>query len=302
MNVPWPGKRCVLCRTEGLLTKEHLIPESIGGILTVHFLCQRCNSTLGQYEAHLKKDPSIRLAIGTLSTQLPALYASICEGQKFVAQSERGPAPGVYKQRQFRIRTAELPDGSLICPTEDRTLEEMLRGGGLEEAKITEALQKFESAPENTRVTVAEGFDVVKWSITSIDEALETEQCIVRFDGGEETLQRAGIALLKLAFEYLALHLGLAIFDSRFDPIREALKHNNPSLCQHRVERKRGSKLMPYHRLIVEKKPTHVVVQIRLFGELIYRVHFPHLPPGEGFERCTYTHDLTSNADCFEEV
>ena len=135
MDVRWPGNRCILCLTEGPLTKprplskEHLIPESIGGILTVHFLCKQCNDTLGQYEAHLKEDPSIRLAIGNLYSQLPALYASICEGQKFVAQSERGPAAGVYKQGQFRIRTAELPDGSLICPKRRCLYRKSMRNG-----------------------------------------------------------------------------------------------------------------------------------------------------------------------------
>ena len=33
--------------------------------------------------------------------------------------------------------------------------------------------------------------------------------------------------------------------------------------------------LEAFHGLVIERAPSYIVVQIRLFGELVYRVHFP---------------------------
>lgn len=310
MDVDSPDGRCILCCREGCstetgrLTKEHLIPESVGGVLTSHFLCKPCNDTLGQYEADLKKDPALRLVVGNLKGQLPEIFRRISEKQEFVAQSERGPAKGTYKQGQFKVSGSSQPDGSLILQTDEarKALKKMLQKEGFDPCEVEGALRRFDEAQENTRVAVALGFDIIKWTVTGIDPALDARLLLVRFDGGEESLQGAGIAVLKIAYEYLALHLGATIFCNVFTPIREALARNDPSLCQYRVEWKRGPKRAPFHGLVVEKTPPYLVVQVRLFGELVYRVHFPHLIPGEGFRRCKYTHDLTSGEEFFDEA
>lgn len=310
MDIEWPAGRCVLCCCEGRhaetgkLTEEHLIPQSVGGALTSHFLCRPCNSTLGQHEADLKKDPAVRLVIDNLMDQLPELFRRISQGQEFIGQSERGPAKGTYKQGRFRVSGPKQADGSLILQTDEArlALEKMLQREGLSSSQIREALQRFDAAPENTRVTAAPGFDIVQWTVTGVNPALDARRLVVRFDGGEERLQGAGIAVLKIAYEYLALHLGAAIFANVFSPIREALARNDPSLCPYRVEWKRGPKPAPFHGLVVEKGPSYLVIQVRLFGELVYRVHFPHLIPGEGFTRCKYTHDLASREEFFEEA
>ncbi|MDP2996017.1 MAG: hypothetical protein Q8N47_00930 [Bryobacterales bacterium] len=259
---------------------------------------------MGQYEADLKKDPAVRLVIGNLKSQLPQLFHSISQGQEFVAQSERGPAKGTYKQGRFKVSGSKQADGSLILQTEEAhmALEKMLQREGLCSSQVREALRGFDEAPEDTRATVAPGFDIVKWTVTGVDPALDARRLVVRFDGGEERLQGAGIAVLKIVYEYLALHLGAAIFGHVFSPIREALARNDPSLCPYRVQWKRGPKPAPFHGLVIEKRPPYLVIQVRLFGELIYRVHFPHLIPGGGFTRCKYTHDLTSGEEIFEEA
>ena len=263
MEIEWPDGRCVLCCREGRstetcsLTDEHLIPKSIGGVLTSRLLCARCNSTLGQYEADLKEGPAVRLVIGNLKCQLPVLFHRISEGQQFVA---------------------------------------------LEPGKVQDALRRFDEAQENTRVTVAPGFDIIKWTVTGIDPALDARRLAVCFDGGEEKLQGAGIAVLKIAYKYLALHLGAAIFGNVFSSIRKALAGNDPSLCPYHVKWMRGPKPALFHGLVVEKKPSYLVIQARLFGELAYRIHFAHLIPGEGFTRCKYTHDLTNGKEILEEA
>jgi len=47
MKIPWIDNRCILCPKEGSLTKEHIIPDHIGGTLWSKILCNECNSYLG---------------------------------------------------------------------------------------------------------------------------------------------------------------------------------------------------------------------------------------------------------------
>ena len=44
-------KKCIICKKikeDGEFNKEHIIPESIGGSLTIENVCKECNSKLGE--------------------------------------------------------------------------------------------------------------------------------------------------------------------------------------------------------------------------------------------------------------
>ena len=61
MNCDWTTLRCIICSSEDEITKEHLIPEHLGGKITAKFLCRECNSTLGhRVESDTLQDPIIR--------------------------------------------------------------------------------------------------------------------------------------------------------------------------------------------------------------------------------------------------
>ena len=291
MNFPWPDSRCILCGTKGHvtalgnLTKEHIIPEAIGGVLTCNFFCKGCNSQLGGYESSLKEDPALRLALERLKVQIPWLYEKTLKKQTFIGQSELGTIEGSYKTNkssgevEFRVKAREQPDGSLVLPNDDayEAVTKMLRKKGFDGAGIEQAPQQIHEATEDTRVTLAPGLDVLKRTVTRVDPKLDGRRLLVQVnDMGDEILNGAGIGLLKMAFEYLALHIGANIHSSIFDPIREALRKNDASLCKNFVEWKRGPKLEPSYFLVVERAP-YIVIQIRLLGELVYRIHFSAL-------------------------
>jgi hypothetical protein len=283
----------------------------IGGVLTSNFLCKRCNDILGAHESDLKKDPAWRLAIEKLKGQIPRLWESTLRTQTFMGQSGAGPTEGYYRKKEssgeldFRVKRAKVPDGSLVLPNDDarKSVSKMLAKEGFAEAEIDQALRQFDVAPENTRVTIAAGFDIVKWTVTRVDPTLDGRLLLVQLtEDGDEVLAGAGIVLLKIAFEYVALHVGPTVFHPVFDPIRDALSHNAASRCPHWVEWKLGPKLEPFYGLLIERMPSYIVVQIRFFGELVYRVHFPHLRPGEAFQRCRYTHDLLAGTEDLREA
>ena len=221
VNVPWTERHCIVCpsekRTEdNALTKEHIIPESIGGVLTCNFLCGPCNCIFGQHHAKTKESPEWRLAIEALRDQIPGFYRKYAlQKQDFIAKSEGGSAEGRYHRLpdgdfDFRVKGAKLPDGSLVQPTDDArsSLLTMLRKAGLDDSDIHQALQRFDAAPENQRVTIAPGFDIVKWTVTRIGPKLDGRLFFVHLnEAGEEVPKGSGMVLLKIAYEYLALHL-----------------------------------------------------------------------------------------------
>jgi len=44
MQPEWKDPRCILCLQPGALSREHIMPTSLGGKLECRFLCRDCNS------------------------------------------------------------------------------------------------------------------------------------------------------------------------------------------------------------------------------------------------------------------
>jgi hypothetical protein len=227
MHLAWTDERCILCTLAPLerqarcgrtarLTKEHLIPEAIGGRLTCDFLCQPCNSILGQIEALLKEDSRIRLAIDNLKASLPDLWATMAEGRPYIAVGPDGTVDAELKNGEIRVNSSKRLDGSIIRPLDDsaKAVRTMLQRRGATQGEITNAEMKLRELPEGPRVKIADGIDVMK-STVDVHPAYSSR--------GIDPL-----ALLKIAYEYLALHLRSKIFDPYFDPVRSALVTKGP--------------------------------------------------------------------------
>lgn len=54
-------------------------------------------------------------------------------------------------------------------------------------------------------------------------------------DGAEQIEPGAGTGLLKIAYEFLALHIGAQIYDPKLDAVRRALLTNTPASCGARI-------------------------------------------------------------------
>ncbi len=177
MYFPWSGDQCIICLRQTDLTKEHLIPEAIGGRLSARFLCGKCNNTLGAtVDASARSDPSIRLAVINLSTKIPKLASLLTENQAFFGNSKGGDVRGYMRNGKFRVRSTPKEDGSLIQPTDkaQQTVEKILRKSGYDISALKEGLEKFNLAPENERTNVASGLDVIKWSLQKVEPDLST--------------------------------------------------------------------------------------------------------------------------------
>ncbi|MCK5345010.1 MAG: hypothetical protein KAR20_16480 [Candidatus Heimdallarchaeota archaeon] len=286
LNVPWHGKRCILCLNENDFCKEHVIPESLGGKLTCYFLCRSCNSTLGHnLEAKAKSDPSVLLAVKQLESKIPYLSKSILDCHPHIGHSESGVTEGYIKSHKFRVKSKKLNDNSLIQPTDDarKSIKKILNRSGVVGAVAQMAIEKFDSAPENIKIEIAPGLEIVKWAIQKLE-----------MDLSKADLMNPLIPV-KTAFEFLALHLGESIYSdsSQLQKIRDCLLRQEISSETVKVERLSTGKHNPIHGIVFEGNSPYTKVQVRLFGWIAFRVHFFKIAVNG--PRLTYTHELDTN-------
>ena len=288
MEIPWFSNQCILCLKSGDLSEEHIIPESIGGRLSIRFLCTNCNSILGRtVEKVAKTDPSIRIALENLSQEIPGLYSQLTQNQPFYGKSKAGIVPGFFRNGEFFVKSNKMSDGSLIQPTKTakKSIETILQRQGCTKTQIEEALSKFDDTPSNEISEIHPGLEVSKWDVEKIE---------LNFNG---TSLMDPLVPLKVAYEFIACHLGASICASepQLEEIRNALFIQNTDNECFQVERLNAKEYKPFHGLALERNKQHAQVQVRLFGWLAFRVHFKklrvHAP------RCVYTHFLDTNVE-----
>lgn len=239
------------------------------------------------FEANAKADPSIRLLASKLAARLPAaLVERLSDGQSYVSLGPGGKSVGYLKDREFVTRSRKLEDGSLIqhTPEAAKSIRRMLQRAGSDEALIAESLARLEAAPENTRVLLAHGLEVVKWSVERIEPVL---------DGPLLT----PLVPLKAAYEFLALHLNSAVYEDvpTLSAARTALGDGTIDQTHLLIERLHAPTAKPLHGIAFEGNSPYAKVQVRLFGQLAFRVHFRTLSVGG--PRFVYTQDLESNTE-----
>lgn len=288
MRVIWSGNKCLLCLKAKPLTEEHIVPEALGGKLTCEFLCKSCNSACGaSFEAKARTDPSIRIAIERLRPQIPRLADELTENQGYLAVGAGPKSRGYVREGEFRVKGQRLADGSLIQPLAQarKSIETILMRQGLPAIHIEGCLRKFDEAPENCRVALSPSLEVVNWTTESISLDLSNSNLL------------SPLVALKIAFEFLACHLGTAIYDeaTQFNALRRALLCEIEEDPYFKVERLNASEYKSFHGICFEGNEPHARVLIRLFGWLAFRVHFLNLAVGG--PRFIYTHYLDSGEE-----
>lgn len=286
MNVPWEGEKCIICLLEKELCEEHIILDSLGGKLTCNFLCRDCNSLLGHgIEAKAKSDPSILLAMKHLAQKIPDLAKDISENHSHLGHSEAGVSHGYFRNGEFRVKSKKLEDGSLIQPTDDarRSISKILSKSSKSRPERNAAIEKFDSAPENIRIEISPGLAVVKWTIEKLE-----------FDLSRAELMNP-LVPLKIAYEFLALHLGNGIYDesSSLQEVRDCFINQSMNDDSVKVERLASNEYLPFHGIAFDGNDPYAKVDIRLFGWLAFKVHFLKLAVGGN--RFVYTHELDTN-------
>lgn len=268
---PWPEPKCILClREEEKLSRAHLFPEVVGGLLWSRTHCRDCNSFLGHaVEGAIKDDPSFRYAIERgLRETLPELAAAFSERQSYIARgADDALLRATRRDGEHRIVAATSDDGTLTQSRENARegIERRLRKGGLSDAEIALALQRFDDADEGAMVEVAPDLVIRHGSVEGWD---------LPFDG-----ERVSDLLpAAIAFHFLGLRIRRAIYSEIFNSLRDEIRSGASEPTEFIVES--GLSRLGYkgaHIVGVEQTMPHVVIRVQFFGELMYRVHLKKL-------------------------
>ena len=288
MKIPWLGNQCIFCLQEGPLSEEHLIPKSLGGILTSEFICSSCNSQFGHaVEATAKSDPVVFFAAKNLSQAIPRLSKRLVEGRSHIGYGDLGSLSGYIRNNEFSIKSQTLNDGSIIQPQDDarKSIVKILQKSGYGEEPIRKALAKHDEVTEGKRVKLVPGLEIVKRSIQEIEPDMSKWRLMDK------------LVPAKIAFEFLAAHVGTSICDDvpQLREVRQVLRTSTLRKDVVQVERLYSKEYEPFHGICFEGNDPHAKVQIRLFGWLAVRVNFLHLSIGG--PRFVYTHKLNTNKE-----
>ena len=256
----------------------------------VDLLCKKCNDWLGhRLDDSIRQDTCVRTAVARIGEVAPEVANQVLSGQRFRGATDIGEVDITVKRGRFRVTPSRRSDGSLVLPSDEtpRALRSMLRKSGLEEKEIEVALRLLERAPDNVRVDLSDAVAVVKRPVHRV---------IPIWDGENA----ADLALLKIAYEWLAVNLGAAVYHSRLNAFRRALLGEDIPETLFRVERLDSSVQDKIHGIVVEENDPHVIVQIRLFGLRAFRVHFHGIAINR--PRYAYTLNLEDGSEAVGEA
>lgn len=281
----WTDPRCVVCFDNADLTVEHVIPESLGGILSCRFLCKDCNSRFGSgFEANARLAPELRQAASSLIECYDLADRLEIRAQY---QSSFGEVVGEARlSNEGAIGTMKLNDGSVIVPehSAEKKLREMLRKNGASDAESEVAIEAWQAAPHGEAVPLGSGIVVRKW-LNHPARPTYSEAAL------------SPLVPLKIAFEFLALIVGSALYheNSGLDTVRQALFQQDEDFAKQVVDARLAEKPAPFHGIAFQGNVPDAQFQVRLFGYLAYLVRFPKVRINQ--ERLSYTHKLDTRED-----
>ncbi len=268
-------ERCIVCLSDGPITREHILPRALGGRLTAWCLCKRCNSRFGQeLVPRLLGDPSVILAVEAVRKRVPTFYQERTSGQVYVGKNPDGSAVRVkVKNGRPKVVKGEGSQGSEIWDTEDylkHRLAPELSKSGISQEALGETLQQIRELPTGVCLPLPFGKSIIKHPLPNeLDPSLK----------GARLVDPRMVALL--AYEWLAVSCaGDQIFQDCFGAVRSFIQGPEPDFSPDydledlEICRLGGKDYRPAHDLYTISRKDGLFVYIRLFGWLVFRVNF----------------------------
>jgi len=269
MKFPSGFNKCSVCLSEGKLTYEHIIPQSLGGFLEVDLQCAKCNNDLlgSKLIPSAKKIYPIRWAIHSLKSELPELFKSIEEGQIYTAKSsDEKISPAFLKNGEIISKAVKVNDSEIKIDKRDtdKNLKGLLKKEGFTDIEIEKKLNEFNMIKVNEPFKISNILTVIKRKFISwhpVADKVEMDNRIIAL----------------IAYNYLCITTGEMIFDDYFDSVREfILKGTTTDNLQFEQFPYNGI-YKPFHKTYRETLEDRTNITIVLFGSIAYVVSFLNL-------------------------
>lgn len=275
MKIKSNFKICSICLKEKELTFEHIIPESLGGILEADIQCADCNNnTLGsKLVSKAKRTYTIRLAINYLKNNLPKLFKKIEEGQEYIARkNDKTTTEAVLKNGKIKSKAEKADDDSINVDKQDTTkkIREILAKEGLSKEEIEKKLEEFKKVEVDMPHKLTDRITVIKRRFVSWFQK-----------PSESNMDDRVIALI--AYNYLCMVIGDIILNSRMNFLREFILDGTKTENLIIDQIPYTNKYEPYHKIFSEPGETEIKVTIVLFGSIICLVTVKNLSAPKNF-------------------
>lgn len=278
VRVPWDDPRCVVCLATPVAGDEmtvrsdaHVIPESVGGVLSAFCMCKRCNNEMGRMEALLARDVSVRRRVSyQLQSRLPEkLVRRILNRLEYFADTEEYGRIIAVLDESGELQPKQSETIKNDRHTLDQALAELDRLGA-DEASKEDLRQRFVDAGPGEVIEVRPGYRItrdINWTGVGFRDSINDPLV-----GHEVPL---GIAYL-----YLALCIGERVYDPLLQPVRDALKQaidGDPSKARELLplDRRMGSDIVePMHLLRAKQTDDGVTVTLQVWRDISWPVEF----------------------------
>lgn len=232
------------------------------------------------FEARAKRAPEVRMAVNTLSEEIPDLYKSIERKQWYEADYEEKRAKMKFGKDGI-MSEAKTSGGSLIVPDERAELHirNILTKKELNTAQIEASVELWRDSEPLREIQIAESLTVKKWPQHPSKPLL---------DGKPLPL----LVPLKVAYEFLTQIAGdKALADNTcLNSTRRALREADFEYAKFVTSRFSAGEYRAFHGICFEGNKPDATIQIRLFGKLAYRVRFPRVRLNA--PNVAYTHNI----------
>jgi len=268
MRIATDFTHCIVCLTNEVGDWEHILPRSVGGRLEAELLCNSCNHKFGsKFVGQLNQDPTIRYAYEHLREQIPFLYNKSQAKATWVGNTSDGSiirlSNAAGKPRILPVRQA---DGSLIMDTDEAASALVIK---LTKAKLTSEevanyQNRFATLPEDELLLLPTGEIFVK-------------RTLPRFYPETTTYHVTKQLPALIAYEFLALLIGDAIYHEYFQPVRDYISEGIATDVL-LIRPLHAEKYSPYHVIDLDTTLNTTTINIRLFRAIIFSVTFIGLP------------------------
>ncbi|MCB0878832.1 MAG: hypothetical protein KDC46_07610 [Thermoleophilia bacterium] len=266
------------------LTPAHVIQESIGGRWAPPVMCRDCNSRAGStFEKHVKYADTVLLSMEVVWGVIPDApwKRQFRAGQRYIIVKDDGSKTrAFYKKGEVKVAPGEQSDGSHVFASDKDArgfLHKELRATGASEDDVAAALIAYDEADDGDTIRIG------------VEPGARTLRKLTNTDGEVRIAYTGPVTFLPceavhfMAFSALAGLIGPAIYDERFDAIRQLVRHGGADPDLMTIDAIKGVKRgqIAMHHIQACTRDDGYSVQITLFCQHSYEVIFHVEPMGE---------------------
>ena len=274
---------CIFCfksSPEVVFSKEHVIPDSLGGMLTLsNYVCSNCNSKFGSEVDHeILRNPEILSAFDSLELPFDR-QKLINHNYKIKLEFEGIELNGKAKRKGFISHPQSLPDGSMLYDEEEYKgplLKMLCRDQDLEKTRLT--IEQIEA--EYLKLTTA-------YEQAPVGEEIENQslsvKLIKRSGPVSVSLEPKGPGNVSLLIAKIAYEFGFLVGFSEFlssenvaKPLRKLLETRQfpPGFRVFKIDTE-STDYAPVHFIRFECYDELTRITVGFFGKIVYTLIAP---------------------------